>query len=357
MTGEGMSFNHGENEMREYSVTEIPPMGFGNPDASIAYNRFEDEQMLPVIKRAVEILVNNPPICDITDFDDGCMDGRIVDALLFLLGIEGEDFNKVEVTNPGEHQRAKLAGGGYITSLAMNIGLRGSGVSVDLDIKNVTEDLAKHNIFCGIHTGDHAKEGGVDCGACDQLPDNLMNMSKYKDKIAETISFITDRFLPNIKFSDENRQTVEDNIARLDGQEGYFKDSNGETRFDVIMSQIAAAQINSGDRNKPLAVSKNLAGTHTEAFVVLNLAGDGTTFSQDAFQKQLASEFPDIEKDKLPKVFVVDVHRIIKLAKAVADSYGPSQNHFMTALYAGLSFQFAVAAQLTDGSLRTFVIQ
>ena len=176
MTGEGMSFNHGEREMREYSVTEIPPMGFGNPDANISYQEFDNEEMRPVVERAAEILTSDPPICKITDADDGCMDGRIVDALLFLLGIEGEDFNKVEVTNPGEHQRAKLAGGGYITSLAMNIGLRGSGVSVDFDIEKTAEILAEHNIFCGIHTGDHAKEGGVDCGACDQLPDNLMNM-------------------------------------------------------------------------------------------------------------------------------------------------------------------------------------
>ena len=54
-------------------------------------------------------------------------------------------------------------------------------------------------------------------------------------------------------------------------------------------------------------------------------------------------------------MFVVDLPRIVALAHAMADDR-EDPAAFQLALEAGLAFQVATAATLTDGTLRTFVV-
>ena len=68
----------------------------------------------------------------------------------------------------------------------------------------------------------------------------------------------------------------------------------------------------------------------------------------------MRERFPDSEDSELPQVFVVDVPRIVELAQAVSLNK-PVENAFAIALQAGVSYQLATAATLTDGSLRVFI--
>ena len=137
--------------------------------------------------------------------------------------------------------------------------------------------------------------------------------------------------------------------------EGYFEGSDGHTRFDIIMNNIADVQ-GTVRSDEPVSVSKHLCGSHRESYVVLNTVA-GKTFSQAKFQKQMAEKFPDIPPKDLPQAFVVDVPRIVELAKAMAKGRDNEEDAFKVALFAGLAFQFATAALLTDGTLRQFVVE
>jgi hypothetical protein len=76
---------------------------------------------------------------------------------------------------------------------------------------------------------------------------------------------------------------------------------------------------------------------------------DGTTFSQGALAETLREAFPDKDDKNLAQAFVVDVWRVLKLAQASV-----VEDEFETALYAGVAYQVATAATLTDGSLKMF---
>ena len=120
------------------------------------------------------------------------------------------------------------------------------------------------------------------------------------------------------------------------------------------MSHISKIQQKNGDES-PVAASKHLRGGHREAFIVMNFS-DGKTFSQADFRKKLLEQFPYVQEDDLPQVFVVDVPRIEYLARAMAKGRPDTDRAFETALFAGVAYQLATAATLTDGSLRTFAV-
>ncbi len=361
MTGENPHVNNGENEMRVYTVMEIDPMGFGNAAAKISYDKKlkSDKDFEARAEVGAEIIKSGECMYDITDRDDGCIDGRKANFLLFPLGIEGQDYNEVPITNPAEHRRAKVAGGGYITSTIMNIALGGNhNQTIEDVIAKTAEHLTEQGIYCGTHTGLHMNDECTDCGANDRMDEIVQAMVTYKGEIRKlvdgTLSLVAGGGSDSI--SDPIIDAADESVASVASNEGYFVGSSGISRFKKIMTEIMAAQKRSGIKDKPVAVSKHLSGEHQEAFIILNMV-EGKTFSQVEFKKAMTTRFPDDDPDSLPQAFAVDIPRIIELARAMAHGRDDDEASFQTALYAGLAYQFATAAVLTDGSLRTFVVQ
>ena len=334
-----------ERERSVYVVKEVPPLGVGNPDSSISYRKQLEsgELTTEIIETAVEFIKSGEGMCPLTDHDDGCIDGRCAQRVLFVTE-EGEFYER-DIADPGEHLRAKVAGGGYITSLAMRAGLGSTSYSLDSDLALVIDDLAIQDIYCGAHTGEHGHGEATDCGANDKFPQILANGILYKEVVAaNTIALIR-----------EAGVTVEPYVLDtvFDGWEAavdahYGEDGTGASRFEVIEAGLRRSQQASGSKDKPVAVTKELKGTHKEDFIVINYH-EGKTFSQTALAEHLREDFPD----KSAQAFVVDVPRIVALAAAQADG---NEDIFNQALCAGVAFQLATAATLTDGTLRTFTV-
>ncbi len=344
--------------MKTHSIQEMLPLGYGNPDAKISYIRqIENGSLHPdVAKKASDIIQAGSCMVAINEKDDGCIDGRLAQLLVFLEGIEGEDFNEIEIHDLTAHNRAKVAGGGYITSLAMEMALNSTHQTVDEALQYVVQHLASHGVYCGTHTGDHGSAQGVDCGANDRFEDivSIMYGAEYGDKILESVRGAWPLCQPG-SVDDDTVALVKHNSHKNIIRDKFFAKSDGRARYGIIMDGIADAQKSSGSE-RPVSVSKHLGGSHKEAFIILNTV-DGKTFSQAAFHAQLQEAFPDVAADNLPQAFVVDLPRIAALAQVMAKGRTDENESNETALVAGLAFQFAVAATLTDGSLRTFVVE
>jgi hypothetical protein len=342
--------NLGES-MEPYRVLEVSPMGYGNPDAmiSLAKNPLSKE----IAEKSTELITSGSCMAKITDQDDGCMDGRGAIWAQFP-----DKFGRLvdDTVTPGKHLRAKLAGGGYLTSLAMKCALDSHDAKVDVELASVVATLTAQKIACGTHSGQHKNEGEgrTDCGANDNLDTIFEKGINYFGDITKTIEGIYTAV--GLPYNEGTAHSVAAGWAGTIEHEGYFEGSTGESRHEVIMAGILEAQNSlGGGEDSPVAASKHLRGGHKEAFVVINFC-EGQTFSQDSFRLQLAEQFPNMKEDQLPQVFVVDVPRIVKLAHAMARGREDETKSFDTALFAGVAYQFATAATLTDGSLRTFIV-
>ncbi|MFZ1249680.1 MAG: hypothetical protein WAQ24_05175 [Candidatus Saccharimonadales bacterium] len=345
------SDNNGET-MKQYTVHEIGTLGYGNPNAKISYTQQKEKGILTeeVETAAAELITSGACMREITDKDDGCMDGR--GAIWAVFADKSGTLVKDELSSPGKHLRAKVAGGGYLTALAMQSALDSSIETVDEDLGVVARKLQAEGIICGTHSGDHEGGGKTDCGANDNLELIFQNGIDMYGHITKTIEAIYTRI--GLEYDEGVANRVHEGWAGTMAHEGYFQDSNGESRYNVIMSHISSVQ-KDGQQDYPVSTSKRLRGDHNEAFSVLNFC-EGQSFSQALFKQELKKNFPNISEDELPQAFVVDVPRIIQLAKAMASGRADENKAFDTALFAGVAYQFATAATLTDGSPRTFAV-
>ena len=337
-----------------YKITEIDSLGYGNPEAKISHQKKIDsgEFQEEVIEKGVEIILSGSCMTDINDKDDGCIDGRLTAYVLLPFYGEFKDLK----TNAAKHNRYKVAGGGYITSLVMKLALDPEVETLDEDLRGVAHHLTMQGIYCGTHTGEHVIDGKtVDCGANDKFEEILLRGSVHRTDIERTISYITNKFDLGVSFSKGVVDLAEAGLSITLSHHDYFAGSNGKKRFDTIMDAISEAQ-DASQQERAVSVSKHLSGNHNEAFIVINTVA-GKTFSQPELQRKLVEAFPDIPPEKLPQAFVVDVPRIVELAEAMAKGRENEEEAKMIALYAGLAFQFAVAAELTDGTLRRFIVQ
>lgn len=332
-------------------ATEINPLGFGNLGASISYDKQLDSGELSpeVVEAAIELIERGECMHAITDTDDGCIDGRPAKEVLFVDAQNHVSTRRI--VDSSEHERAKVAGGGYITGLGISLGLGRSTDAIDQDIAHVAQQLASQGVYSGAHTGAHKHGESTDCGANDKIDTILRNGVKYKSQITESVEALINEAELDIDHRALDR--VFDHWQHIEGDEAYFAGSTGASRLDAIKSHLQESQDKSGDYSKPLGVNKGLGGDHKEDFIIINYR-DGETFSQHEFSEQLGAQFPDITEQKRAQAFVVDVPRIVTLAKGLT---ADSPEEFNQALYAGVAYQLATAATLTDGSLRTFIIK
>lgn len=342
------------------TVTVIEPMGYGNPDAAISHEKkTKSGELRPEIDTAAqEYLKSGEGLIAVHEHDDGCIDGRCTehvyastDELKDLV----DDNSELFVTESGEfyfkksdssnHERAKVSGGGYITGQAIRLGAGVRGDSIDSDLATIGTDFAEKDIVCGAHSGAHMAGEGTDCGANDKFRIILENASVYKENLRETTEGLLG--LIGAEFNEDTFNTVIDNWASVAADDSYFAESTGKTRLNTVLA-TQAALAETATEEKPPAVTKHLRGDHNEAYIVVNFV-EGKTLSQNALLEVLRKEFPGVPDAELPQAFVVDGWRVAELANAAVED-GKKE----AGLYAGVIFQLATAATLTDGSLKVF---
>ncbi len=346
MTEQEVSLEIGEKPM---NVQEIDPLGYGDETSPISYEKqLRDGELTPeIVTKALELFESKECMVDVHEHDDGCIDGRCAVAVSFFK--DGEELtNEADNSN---HERLKVAGGGYITGTAITLGLGAEyrQSTIDQQIATTGDLLRDKDIFCGVHTAPvHGNPEGTGCGANDRMPTILQNGLNYSGDIALNLEALT--AVAGLQFKPEVFAEVLNNWAEAIGADGFSEGSNGASRLGEIKGVIKRAQEKT-EINRPVAVSKHLDGDHKEDFIILNFV-EGKTFSQGAFANKLAEAFPDVASENLAQAFAVDVPRIVELAKALS----PDDESFEKALYAGVAYQLATAATLTDGTLRTFIV-
>lgn len=348
--------NMTENEHTiNLTITTIEPLGFGNPDSSISLEKkLKSGELNPEIDAsAQEFLTSGEGLVAVHEHDDGCIDGRCTEKL-YLTKDLGDDNQELFVTEAGEfylrpsdssnHERAKVAGGGYITGQAIRIGAGMRGDTIESDIATLTTDLAAQDVYCGAHTGAHMQGEGTDCGANDKMKLILENATTYKEELRGATKALLG--LVGLQFDDDTFNTVVDNWSQA-ASSSYFEGSTGKSRLNTVLAgQAAIAE--TGETDKQLSVTKHLKGDHNEAYIVVNFV-EGTTLSQNALLEKLREAHPGVPDEQLPQAFVVDGWRVAELTTKSVD-----EDKQEAGLYAGVIYQLATAATLTDGSLKIF---
>lgn len=326
------------------AVHELPPMGYGNAESSISRRKQLEngELSLEVDAKSKEIINSGEILLDVNDTDDGCIDGR---GTYEVYMTERDQIVLKRLEDNSNHERAKVAGGGYITAHAIRLGLGQRGDSVDQDISQLGSDLAAQGIYCGAHTGAHKHGEGTDCGANDKMPLILQQALTYKDQVTQTSRALIEA--AGLAFDESEFERVLSNWQDALEETAYFSDSTGATRLQRILATQAAASDVSGGR-KPVAVTKHLEGDHNEDYIIVNYIA-GKTVSQGVLAEQLRDAFPGRSEKNLAQAFVVDAWRIVELAKASVD-----ESEVEAGIYAGVAYQVATAATLTDGTLPVF---
>jgi hypothetical protein len=330
---------------KDLSILEIAPIGYGNPESSISYTKqLESGELSPQVDaRATELMHSGQLLVPVDESDDGCIDGRPTESVLFLS--DTQEFYEKDADNHG-HERAKVAGGGYVTATAMRIGAGYVGKTIDDDILETGYVLTSKEVFCGAHTGAHKHGEGTDCGANDKMLTIFNTAAQFETKVAATTKALLG--VAGVEFKPEVYTQVMKNWQSVIDDTSYFEGSTGATRLEATKAIVESAQAGS-DADKPLSVFKHLAGDHKEDYLVVNFV-DGKTLSQVKFADTLSEEFPELPSENLAQTFVVDAWRIVELAQTAVET-----DDVETALYAGVMYQVATAATLTDGSLKTFI--
>ena len=330
---------------KELTFTEIPAIGFGNAESAISYKKqLESGELSPQVDaRAAELMHSGELLVDVDDLDDGCIDGRPTKSVLFV-SEEGE-FYQNDADNHN-HERAKVAGGGYVTATAMRLGAGYRGETIDVDILETGSVLTGKEVYCGAHTGKHKHGDGTDCGANDRMREIFTVAAKYETQVGETTKALLG--VAGLEFKPELFSQVMNNWQGVVDNESYFEGSTGASRLEAAQTIVSVAHTEK-QPDQPLSVIKHLDGDHKEDYLVVNFA-KGKTVSQVKFADTLSNEFPELASENLAQTFVVDAWRIVELANASVD-----QADIEAAIYAGVMYQVATAATLTDGSLRTFI--
>ena len=331
---------------KETTIFEIPAIGYGNAESAISYKKqLASGELLPVVDaRSAEILTSGELLVTVDDLDDGCIDGRPTESLLLFVTEKGEFYEKP--ADNSNHERAKVAGGGYVTATAMRLGAGYKGQTIDADILETGAVLTAKEIYCGAHTGEHKHEDGTDCGANDKMLQIFSNASLYEAQVEATTKALIET--AGLEFNSDTFSQVMKNWQTVIEDEAYSEGSTGASRLRAAQAIIQTAHEET-PTDKQLSVVKHLAGSHKEDYLVINYV-KGKTISQVKFAKTLAEEFPELEPENRAQAFVVDAWRIVELAEASVED-----NDVEAAIYAGVMYQVATAATLTDGSLRTFI--
>lgn len=334
----------------------VPAPGLGDKNSSISATRLEAEvEMRPLIQELKEITRSGECIVTCNHHDDGCIDGRCANQLAFP---NGSEFATKDVNDNTGNERAKVAGGGLMTSLSMFRALDEEAVSPEADITYIAAEFAKQGIYCGAHTGSHGSSENkkTDCGANDRFDEIINNVIANREAVSVVTSLLMT--YADVPFSQADMNKDVERWVEI-VNDAYFMNSDGVTRLDAVREGMLTAQETITD-DKKASVIKNLGGSHNEYELEVVCEQDHT-FSQTKLREALTARHPHTNPDKFPQVFALDLWRVKQLAKAIASlpdrSTGRArtddevQERFSRAIHAGIAYQVGTYVTLTDGSL------
>lgn len=130
--------------MNRFKVTELGSLGYGNPDAKIGFQKIVERNNIPpeVIQYAIELLKSGECMVDVSRNDDGCIDGRLTEQIVLPFIGSDTGFHTVNIDDINDllgNNRYKVAGGGYITALAMQLALEPDIEVLDDETKSFRE--------------------------------------------------------------------------------------------------------------------------------------------------------------------------------------------------------------------------
>lgn len=345
----------------KYSIKILPAPGVGLGAISVDTFREKSPLAEEMIHETREIIQSGECIMTCNHNDDGCVDGRCVDEIAVP---NNESFNLKIVESNFGNERAKVAGGGYMTGLAMFKAIGEDLVSPDVDLEFLSKEFARQGVYCGAHTGSHGSEPKqtTDCGANDRFDQILDIAASHRAEVAEITSALVQPFVDT--FHPELLKEDLDNWQHIVKETDNFSHSSGISRLDVIRDGILSAQ-DSVKGEEKVSVIKHLGGNHNEIFLVVNYLKD-MTFSQTKLRNELIEKFPSADPESLPQVFALDMWRVDELAHTVAalpeKNLGRERNsatlhkRYVSALLAGTAYQVATYVALTNGSLPVVIV-
>lgn len=314
----------------------------GNPEATISVEKQNDTQMIEKKLASMAIvLAERECFVEVTEEDCGCIDGRCSHVVIYLddEGVLTE--HEKDAAALTRHNRAKVAGGGYLTSTAMDVAIYGHSTDIETNMRHASQLLTKAGVVCGAHIGDHENSVKTDCGANDKMLPIYARACDNKDALKHNMKTAFDAL--GYSYDEALCETVFDQWQSALNDTDYVASDNPRRRMEIIRDDIIPeAQAVLGKEGHPAGVVYKLKGDHNELFIIFN-NHKGVTLSQRILARELANEL-DVEATEAPKAFCVDVWRVGELAEAFADNTS-------LALHAGMLYQMATGAELTDGSL------
>lgn len=321
-----------QNKTVDYEAVLVAPdgLGFGEGDIS-AKQRLEDSQdsltpevMVTVHETITEEEILVPISRDSSGqliTDDGCGDGRGVNRVMRGVEFLKKSFN-----------RAKVFGGGLTMGVAARIGLGGASGRLR-DIYSSEADEFKHyGIDYGAHIDEDFGEKNSGCGAIDRAPENIENVTKYKEQIAQTIHSIS-----GYVFDEEKPEEIAEVIEEVfSNYEAYHNDHPNDDHAGAEIIDVAAEE-------KKVVKELDSKEGHREVAIVLNLVPDMTV------DQQLVRE----RTGNVAQVFGVDIPRLSKIANRRYDNDKDRKAAFVSML----AYTLSTAATLTDGTLPVYMIK
>lgn len=331
-----------------FFVQELGAVGSGEGKLGYSPERYPDG----LLEYAGELIRNGDCMAEITEEDDGCMDGRHAVRVAFPDG-EGH-FTVHDVLDQDVHERAKMAGAGPMTGMMSYLSAGKRGEHVDGDIETTCLELATHGVCGGSHTGPHGSENKTDCGGNDAIVSIAENGVRFHGRLASQVEahfdFLGETFQQNDIATVAHRW--QDALVT-----GYFDGSTGVSRLGAMRRAMEQWQ-HKHPSERPHTVVKDLDGDHQEAFIVYSY-DEQHTFSQRKFREMLQQKYPDIPTDTLPEVFVIDIPRIRRIAQAIStDENGvPDEQLYRQTLTGALLYQEAALTTLENGSMPRFAVK
>lgn len=309
----------------EYKVTCIAPTGLGFGEGSISTKNWLENGDDPLTDEVVgmvdEIITQGDILVPVETDDDGCGDGRPAGRVMKGMEFVGQSFN-----------RAKTFGGGLTMGVAARLGLGDAKTSIKQLFEAESDEFKKAHINYGAHTGRHAPESKSGCGAIDEAPAIVENVSKYSDSIAQTLGALSGLLDEHgVDASEVNSKEVLNNYAFYTQEHSNQSYSGKAVIEDVILED---------DK-----VVKELENEHREVAIVINTV-DGMTVDQGLIRS--------VTND-VAQVFAIDIPKKINIAnkRYNAEDTGVKSR----AILSMLAYTLATAATLTDGSLPVYVIE
>jgi hypothetical protein len=245
--------------------------------------------------------------------DDGCGDGRGVKQIK-----RQNQYLKRSLNRP------KVFGGSPIMTTGSRIGLgRGHGEALGRIVEDAVTALDDAEVDYGAHTDEHAHGENCGCGAIDRLPEAVLASVKYENYIRHIIA--------DLGVSTENIDEVYGNFREyVSGTLPYHPEYSGRKTMDMIEGAGK--------------VVKELAGTHSEVGIVLNMI-KGYTVNQALIRDKT---------DRKAQVFGVDVWRLLEINEKL---YPDDSEKQLKALQSQLILMLGISAVLTKGDLPVYLVE